>query len=82
MMPPECRICGNDFDPFREDCGLVYFKRTESDIEWDCKMKETGMVGHPPYAVWFCEKHYEMAMTLENLTHGEAIAQLRGRLTE
>lgn len=77
MMPPECRLCGKDFDPFKKDRGLVYFKRTESDIEWDRKMEQTGMVGHPPYAVWFCKKHYKKAKALENLSRAEAMAQLK-----
>ena len=75
MRPPICAICDKDFDDL-ERGGLVCFKKRPSDIEWDVKM-ETGMVGHPPYAEWFCEEHYSRAKELENLPIDEAMKALK-----
>ncbi|MHA1752266.1 MAG: hypothetical protein ACTSXT_14560, partial [Candidatus Helarchaeota archaeon] len=66
MRPPICAICDKKLD--KNDGGLIYFKKRPSDIEWDKKMEEKGMVGHPPYAEWFCKKHYQIAKKLQNLT--------------
>ena len=77
MRPPICDICDEDFDFSKGNCGLVYFKKRDKDLLWDKKMKETGMTGHPPYARWFCEKHYSKAKELENLTVDKAMAKLR-----
>ena len=67
MRPPECDICGKD-----ENCNLVYFKKRPSDKEWDKKMEEKGMVGHPPYAEWYCDVHVERARELKDKTVDEA----------
>ncbi|MHA1301049.1 MAG: hypothetical protein ACTSO9_16635 [Candidatus Helarchaeota archaeon] len=77
MRPPECAICNKNFDPSGEECGLIYFKRRVSDEEWDKRMEEKGMVGHPPYAEWFCPKHYKKAKELQNLTIDEAMPKIR-----
>jgi hypothetical protein len=76
MMPPVCTICGKQFDPAGDDCGLVYFSLRESDIEWDRKMEETHMVGHPPYAAWFCADHFKGALDNETLTIDEAMPKI------
>lgn len=76
MKPPICSICDKDFED-REEGGLIYFKKRPEDYEWVKKMKEGGMVGHPPYAAWFCGDHYEEAKKLENLTINEAMKILR-----
>lgn len=76
MMPPCCRICKGDFDP-GDGAGLVYFQKTESDHAWDRRMQEEGMVGHPPYAAWYCKTHFEAAEELSHLPRTEASAQLR-----
>ncbi len=73
MKPPICFICHKRFDI--EKGGLVYFKLKLSDIEWKKKMEREGMVGHPPYAEWFCEEHYDKAKNLSHLTKAEALKQ-------
>ncbi|MFX0103243.1 MAG: hypothetical protein ACFFCS_27000 [Candidatus Hodarchaeota archaeon] len=67
MRPPECDICGKE-----ENCNLVYFKKRLSDKEWDNKMEEKGMVGHPPYAEWYCDVHVGRARELKEKTIDEA----------
>jgi hypothetical protein len=76
MRPPICAICSKDFFDL-EKGGLVYFKKRPSDIEWDIKMEKTGMIGHPPYAEWFCEEHYSSAKELEHLPIDEAMKSLK-----
>ncbi len=82
MRPPICDICDNDFDFTKGDCGLIYFCKRQSDIEWDKKMEEPGMVGHPPYARWFCPEHYKKARELGNLTVDKAMTKLREIFTK
>lgn len=67
MRPPECDVCGKE-----EGCDLVYFKKRPSDEEWVKKMKEKDMVGHPPYAEWYCAAHVERARELQHLPIDEA----------
>ena len=55
----------------------IYFKKRKSDKKWAKMMEKKGMVGHPPYAEWFCGKHYESAKALEHLTIDEALKILR-----
>jgi hypothetical protein len=81
MRPPICAICDKEFFDL-EKGGLVYFKKRPSDIEWAIKMEEKGMVGHPPYAEWFCEEHYAKAKELENFTIDEAMTILRKTFSE
>ena len=57
--------------------GLIYFKETRADIEWKRRVKEEGLLGHPPYAEWFCEDHYQEALKLKDRTKAEAIRILR-----
>ena len=56
---------------------MICFKKRDSDKEWDARMDEKGMVGHPPYARWFCGAHYDSAKRLEHLTVDKAMEQLR-----
>ena len=76
MKPPICDICDEDFRD-RDEGGLIYFKKRPEDDEWDRRMKETGMVGHPPYASWFCGEHFEKEKSLEHLTVDEAMKILK-----
>ncbi|MEX2705471.1 MAG: hypothetical protein ACTSUQ_08630 [Candidatus Freyarchaeota archaeon] len=76
MRPPICAICDKRFLD-SEEGGLVYFKKRPSDYEWIKKMEEKGMVGHPPYAEWFCGEHYPKAKELEHLTIDEAMKKLK-----
>ena len=72
MKPPVCIICDKRFSPSDEG-DVIYFKKSKYDIEWVEEMERTGSVGHPPYAEWFCEKHYKTAKELEGLTITEAM---------
>lgn len=76
MKPPICAICDKKFAP-GEGGGIIYFKKTDQDIAWEKKVEAKGMVGHPPYAEWFCAEHYAAAKELEYLTIAEAMARLR-----
>ncbi|MFX0188407.1 MAG: hypothetical protein ACFE8A_11815 [Candidatus Hodarchaeota archaeon] len=76
MRPPICAICDKNFMD-KDDGGLIYFKKRSSDIEWDETMEREGMVGHPPYAEWFCSEHYEKAYKLKNLTIDKALKILK-----
>jgi len=60
---------------------LIYFKKRPSDIEWEKRMEEIGGLGHPPYAEWFCKKHYERENKLKHLPINEAIKILRSEGT-
>ncbi|MFX0106033.1 MAG: hypothetical protein ACFE75_11145 [Candidatus Hodarchaeota archaeon] len=72
IKPPICRICDKKLEDI-DDCGLIYFKKRQSDIEWEKRMEEIGGVAHPPYAEWFCKKHYEKANELKHLSIDEAL---------
>ena len=76
MRPPECAICGKEFDEDTKG-GLIYFKKRFSDKVWNRKMDRIGGTGHPPYADWFCEIHYQRAKELSNLTIDKAMSKLR-----
>jgi len=60
-----------------DEGGLIYFKKRSSDKKWEKRMEEKGMVGHPPYAEWFCKEHYEKANELKDLAIDEAMKQLK-----
>lgn len=77
MKPPYCRVCERRFNPSEDGGDLIYFKKRPSDKEWDKKRKEKGIIGHPPYAAWFCEKHYEKAKQLDHLTIDKAMEKLQ-----
>jgi hypothetical protein len=79
LRPPICYICDKKIEDLNKG-GLVYFKKRQSDLEWDEKMRKTGMVGHPPYAEWFCEEHFQAARKLQNLTRTQAINILKTQL--
>ena len=79
MRPPICAICDKKMLD-TEDGGLIYFKKRPSDIEWNKNMEQKGMVGHPPYAEWFCKEHYEKARELEHLTIDVAFKKLKERV--
>ena len=69
MMPPICTVCGDRFDPFGDDAGMVSFA--------DYEPLPRGMVGHPKGNEWFCERHYAEARALTHLTSTEAVRQIR-----
>ncbi|MHA1473213.1 MAG: hypothetical protein ACTSQW_08965 [Promethearchaeota archaeon] len=72
MKPPVCCICDKKLD-FPDEGGLIYFKKRYSDKIWDKKMEENDMVGHPPYAEWFCKDHFEKANKLKDLPIDKAL---------
>lgn len=76
MRPPICEICNRDFNPDKEG-GLLYFKETQEGRDFDRRVKEEGIVGHPPDAGWFCGKHYNKAEKLLHLTIREAMNKIR-----
>jgi len=76
MRPPICYICEKSLDS-PEDGGLIYFNKRASDREWEERMEREGMVGHPPFAEWFCQIHYEKAFELKDLTIDEAMKLLK-----
>ena len=75
MKPPICYICNKNLE-YPNEGGLVYFKKRPSDKDWDKKMEENGMNGHPPYAEWFYGDHYAKAKELKNLTIEKALGWL------
>ena len=76
MRPPICRICHKELEDF-EDSGLIYFKKRQSDLEWDKYMNRKGFIGHPPYADWFCKNHYRDFLKLKHLSIDEAMNKYR-----
>jgi hypothetical protein len=76
MMPPICEICEMDFDP-DEGGALLYFRKTEESRKFERKAEETGMVGHPPNAGWFCGNHVKAAKQLIHLPLDEALRFLK-----
>lgn len=80
MRPPICGICDKMLIS-KDDGGLIYFNKRPSDIEWEERMEEIGGIGHPPYAEWFCKKHFEKANNLKHLPINEALKNLRSEGT-
>ena len=76
MRPPICCICDKRLD-YPNDGGLIYFKKRASDIEWEERMEREGMVGHPPFAEWFCETQFKKALELKDITIDKAMVLLQ-----
>ena len=76
MRPPICEICDQAFEIHHEG-GLLYFKGSPEGIEFNRRVEEEAITGHPPNAGWFCGKHYNRAKNLVNLTLQEAISEIR-----
>jgi len=76
MRPPICEICDKEFDPDKEG-GLIDFKETQEGRAFAKRIRETGIVGHPPDTGWFCGDHFEKAEKLAHLTIHEAIEKIR-----
>ncbi|MHA2288958.1 MAG: hypothetical protein ACXABG_09230 [Promethearchaeota archaeon] len=75
MKPPICCICDKNLE-YPDDGGLIYFNKRPSDKKWDKIMKENGMIGHPPYAEWFCRNHFGKANKLKDLPIDKAMKLL------
>ncbi|HEY8402929.1 MAG TPA: hypothetical protein VIK89_16805 [Cytophagaceae bacterium] len=74
MKPPICAICGKQFSS--DQGGLVAFKPTAEEMEYNKALEQKGMVGHPANMEWFCEEHLPAAQNLAHLSKGEAIRKL------
>ncbi len=74
MKPPICAICRKKFS---EKGGLIYFKETEADRNFNKRFKQKGFVGHPSNAFWFCKEHYKTAVQYKNLTKEEAFPEIK-----
>jgi len=76
MMPPECCLCdlpgGTD-----NEFNLVYFASTPEVKQWQHKMEESGLTGHPPNAAWFCQFHFPAADQLSSLPIDQAMTELK-----
>ncbi len=79
MRPPICAICNDRFSIKKGISGLVHYKKTQDQIdqEEERQKQNSFWVGHPKNQEWFCEKHYEKAKKLSDLTRNEAIKILR-----
>ncbi len=75
MRPPVCCVCDKRLLD-AEDGGLIYFKKRPSDEDWIKKMEEKDMVGHPPYAEWYCNEHHSEAIKLKHLHIDDAMKKL------
>ncbi|MBY8999564.1 MAG: hypothetical protein KGD64_01490 [Candidatus Heimdallarchaeota archaeon] len=71
MKPPVCVICSRRFSP-QEEGGVVNFAKRKGDIEWEKK----DIVEHPPYADWFCGRHFSYAENLSGLTINKAMEKI------
>ncbi len=76
MKPPYCTIC-NAFIKDFDRGGLINFKKTQNNLEWEQRMKRENKVEHPPYAEWFCEDHYPIANQFSHLTWSEGMKKIR-----
>jgi hypothetical protein len=74
MKPPICSIC---YKRFLKDGGLIYFKQTAEDIEFNKQFEKKGFTGHPSNAFWFCEFHYSNALKYKHLTKTEAFELMK-----
>ncbi len=78
MRPPICAICNSDLEG--DEGGLIYFLKGPSDLEWDIRAAEPDFVGHPPYAEWFCGKHYQLAQKYTDSILAEALKKIKANL--
>nr|MDO8114288.1 hypothetical protein [Candidatus Sigynarchaeota archaeon] len=76
MKPPRCFLCGawipqDKVDEYGmgDDQGIIEFKKTKKDLEWDKK----HFPEQAPYAEWFCAVHYPRAKSLSKHTTRDAI---------
>ena len=76
MKPPICKICNRDFRGSISEGGLVHFKLTRSDIDYNKRFEKPGFVGHKAGSFWFCKKHYLKAKKYSNLTFEEAFKKI------
>ena len=77
MKPPICEICNRDFRSSVSEGGLVRFKLTDADIEYNKRFEQVGFVGHKAGEFWFCKEHYNKAKKYRDLTFIEAIEKIR-----
>lgn len=62
-------ICNRDFRRNPEvEFKLVRFKKSEAQLLKEQATKDKDFMGHPANAIWFCEDHYNHAITNNHLT--------------
>ena len=79
MKPPICKICHRDFRESISEGGLVRFKLTQADIEFNKRFEQPGFVGHKAGEHWFCKKHYKSAKENQHLTFAEAKKHIKSK---
>lgn len=77
MMPPICVICDSDFREIPREGGLLSFKLTPEEAEFNKRFDERGFTGHPAGLHWFCGKHIDIAKQYTELTSAEALPLIR-----
>ncbi len=77
MMPPICAICYRDFRHSSDEGGLLRFKLTDAQKEFNKRFEQPGFVGHKKGDYWFCGEHYAEAKKITHLSSAEALKILR-----
>ena len=78
MKPPICAFCRKDMRRSHDGkFDLITFQPTEADKEYNQRLKDNRMVGHPGGVAWFCPTHAPAAHKLTHLTLGEALKHMR-----
>lgn len=77
MRPPQCSVCKAKIIREIEKGGLVSFKLSDKDKQFNERFKQPGFVGHPRGKYWFCKDHLVDAKSLASLSAKEAIHQLK-----
>lgn len=76
MRPPICAICDLDFRDDESKGEGVTFKLSDKDIEYNNRMEEKELEGHPAGFEWFCNKHLKIAQKYVHLTWEEAYPEI------
>ena len=79
MKPPICVICRKNIKNMEEG-GLIRFAKTDKDRAWDKRVQKEKIIGHPPYAEWFCEDHYPIARKYRDEPKSVALPKIRNKL--
>ena len=81
MRPPICAICGNDFREAFNEGGMIHFKFSETDIEFNKSVKNEGITGHPAGLEWFCGIHFKIAKKYRHLHLSDALVRIKEHLS-
>ena len=80
MRPPQCAICRKTSRNSNRTFKLVYFTLSEEQKLLREERRRTGIVGHPPEAEWFCDKHLKFARKYQDLERAEALRAIKTEL--